>query len=259
MSLFADWLRSFWTATTMPLGRCVIRTAESVLFTCWPPAPEERYVSMRRSSSSISTAPASLEQRRDDHLREARVAAVRLVERALADEPVLAALGLEDPVGVLAAERERRRLDPVLLARARLDHLGLEAAVVGPAQVHPQEDLGPVLRVGAARVGLDRHDRVARRRSRRRRARPPGDARARAGAARARRRRRRRGPGRARAAPSRPRTRRSAARSARAACATRACSAETGGGVLLVVPEAGLSELGLELGEAGASAKPGQR
>ena len=59
VSLFAAWLRSFWTATTMPLGMCVIRTAESVLFTCCPPAPEERYVSMRMSSSAISMAPAS--------------------------------------------------------------------------------------------------------------------------------------------------------------------------------------------------------
>jgi hypothetical protein len=24
----------------MPLGMCVMRTADSVLFTCWPPAPE---------------------------------------------------------------------------------------------------------------------------------------------------------------------------------------------------------------------------
>ena len=36
------WLRSFWQATTMPLGRWVMRTADSVLLTCWPPAPEER-------------------------------------------------------------------------------------------------------------------------------------------------------------------------------------------------------------------------
>ena len=36
-----------------------MRTAESVLFTCWPPAPLERYVSMRRSDSSISTGASS--------------------------------------------------------------------------------------------------------------------------------------------------------------------------------------------------------
>ena len=39
---FWCWLRSFWQLTTMPVGRCVMRTAESVLLTCWPPAPEER-------------------------------------------------------------------------------------------------------------------------------------------------------------------------------------------------------------------------
>src|ERR1035438_1529316 len=31
-----------------------MRTAESVMLTCWPPAPEERKVSMRTSSRSIS-------------------------------------------------------------------------------------------------------------------------------------------------------------------------------------------------------------
>lgn len=30
-----------WMATTSPVGRCVMRTAESVVFTCCPPAPPE--------------------------------------------------------------------------------------------------------------------------------------------------------------------------------------------------------------------------
>ena len=42
MERFFCWLRSFCMATTMPVGRWVMRTAESVLFTFWPPAPEER-------------------------------------------------------------------------------------------------------------------------------------------------------------------------------------------------------------------------
>ena len=42
--------RSSWHSTTMPVGRCVMRMADSVLLTCWPPAPEARYVSMRRSA-----------------------------------------------------------------------------------------------------------------------------------------------------------------------------------------------------------------
>src|SRR6266550_3823578 len=86
---------------------------------------------------------------------------MRLVERAQADEAVLAALRSEDPVRVFALDREGRRFEAGLLARARLDHLGLEAAVVGPALVHAQEHLREVLRVGAADVGLKRDDRVA--------------------------------------------------------------------------------------------------
>ena len=58
---FLCWLRSSWQTTTMPLGRCVIRTADSVLLTCCPPAPPARMVSTSRSSSrsSISASSAS--------------------------------------------------------------------------------------------------------------------------------------------------------------------------------------------------------
>ena len=117
---------------------------------------------MRRSPSSISTSLSSGEERRDDDLREGGVAAVGAVERAEPHEPVDAALGLEEPVGVLALHGQRRRLEARLLPRARLDELGLEAAVVGPAQVHAEQHLGPVLRVGAARARVDRDDGVAR-------------------------------------------------------------------------------------------------
>ena len=41
-SRFWVWERSFWQVTTIPVGRCVRRTAEEVLLTCCPPAPEER-------------------------------------------------------------------------------------------------------------------------------------------------------------------------------------------------------------------------
>ena len=139
----------------------MIRTAESVLLTCCPPAPDARYVSMRRSASSISTSTSSASERADDHLRERRVAPVRLVEGRQAHEPVDAALGLERPIGVFALDGERRGLEAGFLPRARLEQLRLEAAVGRPAQVHAQQDLGPVLRVGAARAADDGHDRVA--------------------------------------------------------------------------------------------------
>ena len=41
-SLFCSWLFSFWQLTTIPVGRCVMRTAESVVFTDCPPGPVER-------------------------------------------------------------------------------------------------------------------------------------------------------------------------------------------------------------------------
>ena len=102
------------------------------------------------------------QERRHDDLRERGVTPVGRVERRLAHEPVDAALGLVGAVRVLALDGHRRRLEACLLPRARLDELGLVAAVGRPAQVHPQHHLGPVLRVGAAGAGVDRDDGVAR-------------------------------------------------------------------------------------------------
>src|SRR5690348_17556645 len=46
--------RSAWTTTAIPVGIWVRRTADSVLLTCWPPAPPERMVSVRTSDSLMS-------------------------------------------------------------------------------------------------------------------------------------------------------------------------------------------------------------
>src|SRR6516162_8381323 len=45
--------RSSCTNTTIPLGMCVMRMADSVLLTCCPPAPCARMVSILRSDSLI--------------------------------------------------------------------------------------------------------------------------------------------------------------------------------------------------------------
>ena len=39
---FCSWLRSSCIATTMPVGTWVMRTAESVVLTLWPPGPLDR-------------------------------------------------------------------------------------------------------------------------------------------------------------------------------------------------------------------------
>ena len=46
-SLFCSCDFSSWQDTTRPVGTCVMRTAESVVLTDWPPGPVERYTSMR--------------------------------------------------------------------------------------------------------------------------------------------------------------------------------------------------------------------
>src|SRR5256885_15643481 len=52
---------SSWQLTTVLVGMCVIRTAEYVVLTDWPPGPEEQNVSIRKSLASIliSTSSAS--------------------------------------------------------------------------------------------------------------------------------------------------------------------------------------------------------
>ena len=114
-----------------------------------------------RSSSSISTSPAS-------STTGATSTPAKLVWRRLAasngrqpHQPVHALLGAVEAVGVLARDPERGRLDARLLPRAGLQELDLEAAPLGPAHHHPQHHLRPVLGVGPARPGVDRHERVA--------------------------------------------------------------------------------------------------
>ena len=66
-----------------------------------------------------------------------------------------AALGGQQAVGVAALDDEGGRQQSGLLARGRLVDLEVEAAALGPAQVHAQHHLGPVLRVGPAGTGVD--------------------------------------------------------------------------------------------------------
>ena len=79
-----------------------------------------------------------------------------------------AGFGRQQAEGVLAGHRERRALDAGLVAGLVVDDLALEAAALAPAQVHAQQHLRPVLRLGAAGAGVDRDDGVARDRARRR-------------------------------------------------------------------------------------------
>ena len=63
LALFLIWLFSSWQCTTRPVGIWVMRTAESVVLTLWPPGPPERMTSMRRSWSRMSTSVSSISGR----------------------------------------------------------------------------------------------------------------------------------------------------------------------------------------------------
>ena len=98
--------------------------------------------------------------RPDEHRRERRVPALRLIERRDAHEPVDAGLGRQQPERVVADHHHRGALDAGLVARLVVDQLALEAAAIAPAHVHLQQHLGPVLRLGAAGAWMDGHDGV---------------------------------------------------------------------------------------------------
>ena len=59
LALFLIWVRSSWHWTTMPVGRCVRRTAEYVVLTPWPPGPEAQKRSTRMSFSCTVTSTSS--------------------------------------------------------------------------------------------------------------------------------------------------------------------------------------------------------
>ena len=110
-SKFWSWLFSSCIDTTMLVGRCVSRTAESVVLTLWPPGPLDRYTSRLTSFGSIETSTSSTSG-------STATVAARGVQAALALggrhplHPVDAGLVLEDGVGAGALHGERHLAQP---------------------------------------------------------------------------------------------------------------------------------------------------
>src|SRR5215207_4843704 len=88
--------------------------------------------------------------------------AVRLVEGRETDEAVHTAFGLEHAVRVFSRNGERGRLEAGLLPRRGFEELRLEPPPLCPAEIHAEQHLGPVLRVGPPFTRVDRDDRIAR-------------------------------------------------------------------------------------------------
>ena len=93
------------------VGTWVMRTADSVLLTCWPPAPEEIgdvHLDVGRVDLDVDVVVDSGET--NTELNEAGVAAVAGIERRLAHQAVHAGLGPQPAEGVVALNRDGGRL-----------------------------------------------------------------------------------------------------------------------------------------------------
>ena len=160
-ALFLCCERSSWHSTTMPVGRWVMRTAESVLLMCWPPAPEARKVSMRRSAGLMSTSAEFV------RFRHHRDGAGGGVDAALgfglrhALHAVAAGFELELGIGALADDAGDDFLVAAHFARAFRHDLDLPALALGIARVHAEQVAGEQRRFVAAGAGADFQEDVA--------------------------------------------------------------------------------------------------
>jgi hypothetical protein len=122
-----------WNARSGRPPRCrsgtwVMRTADSVLLTCWPPAPERgtrRCLQVGRVDLDLDVV---VDFGRHEHRGETGVAAVVRIERRLAHQPMHAGFGLQPAVGVVALDAEGGALDAGHFAAADFQQLGFPAA-----------------------------------------------------------------------------------------------------------------------------------
>ena len=77
------------------------------------------------------------------------------VEWRDAHQAMHAVLGLEPAIGVVALDLDGGRFDAGFFALRLLDVVDLETVLLGPAHIHAQQHVGPVLALGAAGAGMD--------------------------------------------------------------------------------------------------------
>ena len=161
MARFLCWLRSSRQTTTIPEGRCVSRTALSVLFWCWPPGPPARMTSVSMSSARIDDVDLlGLGHHGDGRGRGVDPALGLGLRDAL--DAVAAALELEVAEGAVALDAERDLAEAAQLGRDHVDRLERPALRLGVAPVHLEEVAGEERGLVAAGPGadLDDHARV---------------------------------------------------------------------------------------------------
>src|ERR1700682_3397531 len=145
---FLCWDRLSCMLTTMPVGIWVMRIADSVLLTCWPPAPCERMVSIRKSSLLMSTSTSSTSG-----------STANGVAHAL--HPVHAVFEFQLCKGAAATHLGDDFLEAAHGAFAGGDHLDLPALQACKTLIHPEQVAGEQGGLVAAGAGADFQDDVA--------------------------------------------------------------------------------------------------
>ena len=154
LSRLACWLRSVWLSTTIPLGTWVMRIADSVLLTCWPPAPQERKVSTFRSAGLISIGSPSAFDRDDRHGRGRGVDAALRFGFRHALHAVRAGFELQLRIRAAAFDARDDFLEAAVFARDwRIRLSTLPALALGIARVHAEQVAGEDRRLVAAGAG----------------------------------------------------------------------------------------------------------
>src|SRR5207244_12012092 len=95
-----------------------------------------------------------LDLRDDLDQRERRMAPVRLVEWRQPNQPVNAALRAEPAESALTRDSDADALIAGLFTRRLVENLAVHLVAFRPAQVHPQQYLGPILRVPPTRADI---------------------------------------------------------------------------------------------------------
>ena len=98
--------------------------------------------------------------RNHEHRRKRRMPPRRLIERRNPHQPVHSRFSREQPISVFAAELHCGVLNARLFSRRFVQHRRAHSLSFRPAQIHPQKDGRPILRLRPSRTGLDRHDGV---------------------------------------------------------------------------------------------------
>ena len=161
LALFLCWLFSSWISTTRPVGRWVIRTAESVVLTDWPPGPGRALDVDPEVLLLVDLDLDLVDLGHDDDRRGRGVDPAGRLRRRDALDAVDAALELEAAVGAVAVDLDDRLLDPADPGLVEAQELRRELVPLGVADVHPVELRGEQGGLVAAGAGPDLHDHVA--------------------------------------------------------------------------------------------------